>query len=281
MIIDVHVHIFPKRIRDNKATYFQNEPAFELLYGSDASLMASADDVISMLDEQGVDKAVVCGFPWANLSTCKMNNDYVLSAVAKYPDRLLGLGCFDPLTSHYEEEVQRCAEAGMAGMGELAFYRSGIDARCRDQLEPAMEICKEKDLPIMIHTNEPVGHKYPGKTPNTLVQIYDLVKQYPENNLILAHWGGGIFFYNLLKKEVKPAMSHVWFDTAASPFLYRPDIYRVAVDLAGVDRILFGTDFCLLKPERYFKEMAQAGLTEEEKAAICGGNAKALFNLEG
>ena len=41
MIIDVHVHIFPGRIRENKAAFFQNEPAFELLYGSDASMMAS------------------------------------------------------------------------------------------------------------------------------------------------------------------------------------------------------------------------------------------------
>ena len=279
MIIDVHVHIFPRRIRENKATYFSNEPAFELLYGPEAANMASADDVVAMLDEQGVDMAVVCGFPWSNLSTCKMNNDYVISAVAKYPDRLRGLGCFDPLTGHYEKEVERCAAAGLAGMGELAFYRSGIDKRCRDQLAPAMEICREHDLPVMIHTNEPVGHKYPGKTPNTLIQIYDLVKAYPENKLILAHWGGGIFFYNLLKKEVKPVLNNVWYDTAASPFLYQPEIYRVAADLAGVDRILFGTDFCLLKPERYFEEMDQAGLSAEEKAAICGGNAKALFNL--
>ncbi|CAD7844128.1 MAG: hypothetical protein [Olavius algarvensis Delta 4 endosymbiont] len=279
MIIDVHVHIFPRRIRENKATYFQYEPAFELLYGSDASNMASTEDVLAMLDEQGVDKAVVCGFPWANMSTCKLNNDYVLNAVTKHPDRLAAMGCFDPLTTHYEQEVERCANAGASGMGELAFYRSGIDKRCRDQLEPAMEICREKDLPVMIHTNEPVGHKYPGKTPNTLIQIYNLIKQYPENKLILAHWGGGIFFYNLLKKEVKPSLSNVWYDTAASPFLYRPDIYRLAVDLAGMDRILFGTDYCLLKPDRYFKEMDEAGLSAEEKAAICGGNAMALFGL--
>jgi len=279
MIIDVHVHIFPKRIRENKATYFQNEPAFELLYGSEASNMASTADVLAMLDEQGVDKAVVCGFPWANMATCKLNNDYVLNACAKHPDRLVAMGCFDPLTTHYEEEVARCAAAGAAGMGELAFYRSGIDKHCRDQLAPAMEICRENDLPVMIHTNEPVGHTYPGKTPNTLIQIYDLIKQYPDNKLILAHWGGGIFFYNLLKKEVKPSLANVWFDTAASPFLYRPDIYRLAVDLAGVDRILFGTDYCLLKPERYFQEMDAAGLSGEEKAAICGGNAKALFGL--
>jgi len=279
MIIDVHVHIFPQRIRENKATYFSSEPAFEILYGPEAANMASAEDVIAVMDEQGVDMAVVCGFPWSNMSTCKMNNDYVLDAVSRYPDRLRGLSCIDPLTTHSEEEVERCVAAGLSGVGELAFYRSGIDKRCRERLEPVMELCREHGLPVMIHTNEPVGHKYPGKTPNTLVQIYKMVKEFPENRLILAHWGGGLFFYNLWKQEVKPALNQVWFDTAASPYLYRPEIYRFAADLAGVDRILFGTDFCLLKPERYFKEMDHAGLTADEKAAICGGNAKALFGL--
>lgn len=279
MIIDVHVHIFPKRIRENKATYFSNEPAFKLLYGSEAANMASAEEVLAMMDEQGVDIAVVCGFPWSKLSTCKMNNDYVLDAVARYPDRLKGLGCFSPFTSGFEREVARCVAAGVSGAGELAFYRSGIDKDCRDRLAPAMDICREHNLPVMIHTNEPVGHKYPGKTPNTLIQIYNLVKQYPENRIILAHWGGGIFFYNLLKKEVKATLKNVWYDTAASPYLYRPDIYRVAVDLAGADRILFGTDYPLLKPERYFKEMDQAGLADEEKAALCGDNARVLFGL--
>ncbi len=279
MIIDVHVHIFPKRIRENKATYFANEPAFELLYGSEAANMASAEEVLAMMDEQGVDVAVVCGFPWSNLSTCKMNNAYVLDAVARYPDRLKGLGCFDPLTSGFEEELERCVAAGLSGVGELAFYRSGIDKNCRDRLTPVMDICREHNLPVMIHTNEPVGHKYPGKTPNTLIQIYNLVKQYPENRIILAHWGGGLFFYNLLKKEVQSTLKNVWYDTAASPYLYRPDIYKVAADLAGADRILFGTDYPLLKPERYFKEMDQAGLSAKEKAALCGDNARTLFGL--
>jgi len=279
MIIDVHVHIFPRRIRENKAAYFSNEPAFELLYGPEAANMASADDVVAMMDEQSVDVAVVCGFPWSDLDTCRMNNDTVLDAVARYPDRLKGLVCFDPFTPGFEREVARCMAAGLSGAGELAFYRSGIDKTCRDRLAPAMEICREYDRPVMIHTNEPVGHQYPGKTPNTLIQIYDLVKQYPENRIILAHWGGGLFFYNLLKKEVESTLKNVWYDTAASPYLYRPGIYRAGLDLAGADRVLFGTDYPLLKPERYFKEMDRAGLSDNERSALCGGNARALFDL--
>ena len=142
-----------------------------------------------------------------------------------------------------------------------------------------MEICGRRDCPVMIHTNEPVGHVYPGKTPNTLKQIYDLVGRFAENKIVLAHWGGGIFLYHLLKKAVADRLKNVWFDTAASPFLYRPEVYRYAADLAGIDKILLGTDFPLLKPVRYFNELKASGLTADEIAQVCGGNAARLLKL--
>jgi hypothetical protein len=134
-------------------------------------------------------------------------------------------------------------------------------------------------MPVLIHTNEPVGHTYPGKTPNTLIQIYNLIKAFPEDKIVLAHWGGGIFFFNLLKKEVKERMKNVYFDTAASPFLYDLQIYRQAKDIIGADKILFGSDFPLLKPERYFKEIKSAGLDNDDVQKILGMNALTLLNL--
>lgn len=142
-----------------------------------------------------------------------------------------------------------------------------------------MALARQYDRPVMMHTNEPIGHAYPGKTPNTLAQIYALVKKYSRNQIILAHWGGGIFLYNLLKREVQAALANVWFDTAASPYLYRPDIYRHAMALAGPDKVLFGSDYPLLKPKRYFDEMQQAGLSQAQSAQICGANLAALLKL--
>ena len=106
-----------------------------------------------------------------------------------------------------------------------------------------------------------------------------MVRRFPENKMVLAHWGGGIFLFNLLKKDFVDHYQNVWFDTAASPFLYHPDIYRYAIGLAGLDKILFGTDFPLLKPGRYFKDMETAGLTSREMNQICGGNAESLLPL--
>ncbi|GBC62791.1 amidohydrolase [Desulfonema ishimotonii] len=279
MVIDFHTHIFSRAIRDNRSARFPSEPAFKLLYDSPKSRLVGAEDALAMMDEQGVDKSVVFGFPWQDADTFRRENDYILEVVQKYPDRLIGLCCFDALNRAAAAETARCLDAGLSGVGELAFYENGIDEAARNALEPIMAICREKACPILIHTNEPVGHMYPGKSPNTLVQIYKLVKAFPENKIVLAHWGGGIFFYNLLKREAKDVLKNVWYDTAASPFLYDVDIYPTAQQLAGPDKVLFGTDYPLLKPKRYFGDIEKSGVSAADAAAICGGNAAALLNL--
>jgi predicted TIM-barrel fold metal-dependent hydrolase len=279
MIIDFHTHIFPKAIRENRETYFPSEPAFKLLYDSPGSKLVGAKEIVAAMDEQGVDRSVVFGFPWKDSATFKMQNDYVMEVVTRYPERLVGLCCFDPFNKEAVPEARRCLEGGLSGIGEIAFYQSGIDDTALDMLTPLMEICLDKDLLFLIHTNEPVGHLYPGKTPNTLKQIYTLVTKFSENKIVLAHWGGGIFFYNLLKKEVKERLKNVYFDTAASPFLYHLKIYRYAVEIAGLDKILFGSDFPLLKPARYFKELENAGLAKTQIDAISGLNAAKLLKL--
>ncbi|MCP4369586.1 MAG: amidohydrolase [Deltaproteobacteria bacterium] len=277
MIIDFHTHIFSKKIRENREKFFFSEPAFKLLYQSPKSKLLGASDIIHSMVEQDVDKSVVFGFPWKNSDIFREENDYILGAVQRYPDRLIGLCCVDPFNKFAANEVIRCLKQGLSGIGELAFYESGIDETALDKLAPLFEICGKKDLPALIHTNEPVGHIYPGKTPNTMSQIYTLVKRFPENKIVLAHWGGGIFLYNILKKEVKESLKNVYFDTAASPFLYDSEIYRLAIKLAGPDKILFGSDFPLIKPARYFEEMKEAGLSKVEMEKICGKNAATLL----
>lgn len=277
MNIDFHTHIFPSPIRENREDFFKGEQPFQSLYDSRQAKLMGAKALIRAMDEAGVQKSVVFGFPWENPEYYQLNNDYVLDAVKKYPDRLAGLACFSPHAQHGAAETERCLDGGLSGVGELAVYGAGITAELVETLAPVMALLKKRNALFMLHTNEPVGHQYPGKTPNTLAQIYHLVKTYAQNRIILAHWGGGILFYALMKKEVKEVLKNVWFDTAASPFLYDPEIYRVAGEIVGFDKILFGSDYPLLKPERYFKEIETAGLLSEQMAQIKGLNAQRLL----
>jgi uncharacterized protein len=279
MIVDVHTHIFPPNICDDRLNYFTGEEAFKLLYDSSKAKMVDAEKLIESMDRNGVDVSVTFGFPWKTPDNYRRHNDYILKAVSKYPNRLKGLCCVDMYNPGAIAEIRRCLDAGMSGVGEIAFYQSGIGADAIKMLKPVMMLCKQMDMPILIHTNEPVGHYYHGKTPITLSHIYGVAETFPDNKIIFAHWGGGIFFYYLLKKEVRQVLKNVFYDTAASPFLYDPKVYRLAVEMAGAGKILMGTDYPLIPPDRYYTEMEQAGLSIEVREAICGGNAVKLFKL--
>lgn len=279
MIVDFHTHTFPSIFRNKRDMLFDEEPSFKLLYSDSSSRMAGVEDLIESMNKNSVDVSVMFGFPWKAADHFKLNNDYLIEAVQKYPDRLIGFSCFDPLCPGGAEEAERCFRAGLRGVGELAVYDSPLTDNILSKLSDVMAICLENDAPLLIHTNEPIGHQYPGKQDMTLKQIYNLVKTYPDNKIILAHWGGGIFFYMLLKKDVREAFKNVWFDTAASPYLYSRDIYRTAGEIMGYDRILFGTDYPLIGPERYYEEIEAMGFEPEIVDMIKGENAVDLLGL--
>ena len=51
--------------------------------------------------------------------------------------------------------------------------------------------------------------------------------------------------------EVKKTLANVYFDSAASPFLYSPRIYTQAIETVGSEKLLFGSDYPLLSPQGY------------------------------
>ena len=277
MIIDFHVHIFPPEVREKRENFFDREPAFKLLYSVRGSRLSRAEELIRNMDVEGIDKSVVFGFPWYSQDYFKRNNDYVMDVVERYRERLIGFSSFFPLAEGAEKELERCLKSGLSGIGELAFYASTIADDTLKAFRPIAEIARRYNVPILLHTNESVGHQYPGKTRITLREICDLLKYLPDNKIILAHWGGGLFFYHLMKRDLKGLLKNTWFDTAASPYLYDKDIYSIALRIVGPERILFGSDFPLLNPGRYLKEIKEAGLSKDAIEKICGENAALLL----
>ncbi len=279
MIIDFHTHVFPPLFRNDRNALFHREPAFKSLYRSAQSSLMGVSDLIRNMDEEGIHRSVIFGFPWEDEAHFRRHNDYIIESVQQYPDRLVGFCCFSILSPGGAREAERCLKSGLSGVGELAVYGSGLTSDISDAFKDVMSLCSQYDVPMLLHVNEPVGHDYPGKAPITLRQIYRFVKTYPSNRIVLAHWGGGLFFFALMKKEVNEVLKNVWFDTAASPYLYIPNIYRIAGDVIGFEKILFGSDYPLLKPQRYFKEMALAGLSSHAVDQIAGLNAARLLAL--
>jgi uncharacterized protein len=279
MRIDVHTHIFPPHIIQDRSRFFEGEPAFRLLYESPKAKLASTESLLQIMDRDDIDRAVVFGFPWNHFATARGHNDYVLEAAARHPQRLIPLACMNPLGRNAVSEAERCFQAGAKGLGELAIYGDCEASHALGGYQDLIDCCRSWQGVLMVHANEPVGHWYPGKAPLGMDFYYQVARRAQGVPLIFAHWGGGLGFYELLKKEVRDVLVQVYYDTAASPYLYRSEIYGEMVRIVGAAKILFGSDYPLLAPERYIREIATAGLDPDCIQAIFGGNAARLFGI--
>ena len=278
MIIDVHTHLFPDWVQQNRWEYVKRDDVFRDIYRNKKARMVTGEEMIASMDEQEVALSVVFGFPWADQGINRDHNDYILNVSRRFPDRLIPFACFNPLAAGAAEEAERCIKKGAKGVGEIAFYDRVVDEEVVSCLRPVMEILKEANLPFLIHTNEPVGHVYPGKSMKNIAEIELLVQNFPDNTIILAHWGGGILFFELMK-ELRELFKNVYYDTAASPFLYQSQIFDVAGQVIGYDRILLGTDYPLIRPQRYLKQINDSVKDEKKVRMICRENAARLLNL--
>jgi len=283
MKIDFHVHVTPPDIIANWEKYAEKEPYFSLLSRGKVNKFASAEDVVSMLEKEGFDRAVVFGFGFGDSGLCRYVNDYVIESVKKHP-ALTGFAVVSPRSpSGAAAEIERCHDAGLKGVGELfplsaaEFPSAGIDLEDKKQTQAVICVCKERGIPLLLHANEPVGHSYPGKSDVSFKRIEAFVSDNPGVKIVLAHWGGGIFLYETMK-EIKEAFRDVYYDTSASPFLYDERIYSAAKALGLCGKILFGSDFPVLQPSRYLAAIEKSGFNEEEKELLLGGNAGRLLD---
>ena len=278
MIIDSHTHIFPPEMIESRHVYLPRDHWFNLLYGGPKPRMATAEQLIASMDEAEVDASVAFGFSWKDMSLCRVGNDYVLEAAASHPERILPFAVVNPASGHEAlAEAERCLREGAIGVGELIADGQGFSLS-DETMTPLMEWATEHNLPILLHVAEPVGHHYHGKGGTGPDAVYHLVERFPEATLILAHWGGGLPFYELMP-EVRRAFSHVYYDTAASPHLYDSAIFQILAPLVG-DKILLGTDFPLIGQKQFLAHVRRVSMSSRNLTKILGDNAVRLLGLE-
>jgi len=233
------------------------------------------------MDKNAIDMSVVCGFGWARQELCNEANDYILNSIARFSKRLMGMATLLPEAGDSAlHELERCVKGGIMGIGEMRPTPASLDTPFDSLWTPIAKFLIERGLICLFHTSEPVGHPYPGKGDLTPQALYPFITRYPGLKIILAHWGGGMPFYALMP-EVKKALANTWFDTAASPFLYDPAIYRQAIDIIGAEHILFGSDYPLMPQSRALKEIQALNIPPKARDLILGLNTQKLLGLAG
>ncbi len=276
-VIDVHVHVSSPELIAGRQAYLERDEWFRRLYENPKARLVTYEQVLNEMDDTGVDRSVIFGFAFHDQGLCREANDYVIEAVRAHPDRFTGFACVSPEAPGAVQELERCLDAGLAGCGELFPDGQRCDVACSAGLDLVAYMLTERGLPLNLHANEPVGHAYAGKGDNTPGPCYEFALRHPQLDIILSHMGGGLFFYELMT-DVRATLARVYYDTAAVPYLYRRDLYSIAADIVGADKLLFGTDYPLLSPRRYLADTED--LDAAFRQALFGGNAARLLGLE-
>lgn len=278
-VIDFHTHIYPDWLQQNRLKYLGRDNTFAQLFPDQNARMSTADELILAMDEDGIDHAVVMGIGWTDPGLAYDVNDYLIESVRRFPTRLTGFAGVNPKWGQEAaREADRCALAGLKGIGELHPDSQDFDLGDYRIMGTLMEVVQERDLIVTTHSSEPVGHVYPGKGRTTPEILMRFITRYPDVKIVCAHWGGGLLFYSLMP-EIKEALSNVYFDTAASPFLYDLKVFKSGVSLVGSGSILLGSDYPIIQISRLLDQIQEAGLSDPDRNAIIGTNAAKLLGI--
>jgi predicted TIM-barrel fold metal-dependent hydrolase len=224
----------------------------------------------------GVDAETTSGSPY-------IGNDYTAEIVKRYPERFLGFASVDPHKGKAAViEMERSVkELGLRGLKlhpiSQAFFPN--DTR----FYPLWAKCQELGVPVLFHSGQTaVGAGLPGGGGLKIkyaqpIHMDDVAADFPELNIIMAHPGVPWQEEQLSIALHKP---NVYIDLSGwSPKYFRPILVQYANSLLQ-NKVLFGSDFPALTPERWLQDFEGLELKPEVRQKILLENAAKLLGIE-
>ena len=211
-----------------------------------------------------------------------MSNEAVIELAQANPDVIIPFASFDPTRGpEVVRQARRLVEQGV--IRGLKLHPPVQQFAPNDRIAyPLYEVFAQARLPVLFHTGHSgIGTGMPGgggirlKYGNPML-VDDVAVDFPDLPIILAH------------------PSFPWQDEAISVCLHKPTVY---IDLSGWSpkyfsptlvqyantllkhKVLFGTDYPLLTPDRWLADFATIAIKDEVRPLILKENAARLFGL--
>lgn len=282
MIVDFHTHTFPERIAAptiQKLAHMSHIKPFS--DGSNSGLAAS-------MAAAGVDYSVVLPVATNTRQVCHVNDSAAQVNDNYRKTGIISFGCMHPDFPDWKEELARIVNMGLKGIKLHPVYQD-VDLDDPRYLR-ILDRCGELGLIVLTHAGLDIG--IPGKVNCSPDMTLRALKQVGPVRMILAHMGG---WRNWDQVEELLVDTDAYLDTSftlgrMTPLgdgFYGPSELNMMeeeqflrmVREFGADRLVFGTDSPWGGQAEDVARFRALPLTDEEKAAILGGNAQKLLGL--
>ncbi len=261
MIIDAHAHIYPDKIA-KKAT--------EAIGDFYNLKMEDAGTTTRLLEEgkkAGVDRYVVHSCA-TKAHQVRPINEFIKSEVDKHPEFIPFMTLHEDLTEEeMKGEVEWCLSKGFKGIKlHPDFQKFYIDG---ENAEKFYRSAGDK-LPILLHVGD---DRYEYSKPHRLARM---ARKYPNVNFIAAHFGGYRCWDDV---EVYKGLENVYFDTCSSLAFISPERAREIIDMMGVEKFFFATDFPMWDAEGEMERFNKIPMTEIEREMVFSLNLRKLLKI--
>jgi predicted TIM-barrel fold metal-dependent hydrolase len=273
--IDVHVHAWAPGAGDDPMVQQAAR------YFGDVAVPQSLDEVAAYYRERRM-AAVIFTVDVKGGAAVHVSNDDVLAFASRNDDVVIPFASVDPTRGAAAvTEAER-----LIATGRVRGFKLHPQVQAFAPNDPAFypfyEVVEAARLPIIVHT----GHSGMGtgmragggirlKYGNPML-LDDVAVDFPDMPIVLAH------------------PSFPWQDEALSVCLHKPQVY---IDLSGWSpkyfpanliqyantqlkhKVLFGSDYPVLTPDRWLRDFAAIGIKDEVRPLILRENAMRLFGL--
>ncbi|HEY7062053.1 MAG TPA: amidohydrolase family protein [Chloroflexota bacterium] len=212
-----------------------------------------------------------------------VGNDYVAEVMRRFPDVLIGWASVDPWQGRAAiQELERAVgDLGLRGLKMHPITQAFFPDDQR--FYPLWAKAQELGIPVIFHTGHTgVGAGAPGGTGLKLkharpIHLDDVAADFPNLTIIGAHpswpWQDEMLSVALHK-------ANVYFDLSGwSPKYFSPSLIQYANTLLQ-NKVLFGSDFPVISPERWLSDFAAADFRDEVRPKILLENARRVLKLD-
>lgn len=263
-IFDAHCHIYPESIAPKAVEgidqFYGNLP-FEPFDGTTGTLFKVGR-------EAGISHYVVHSVATTPHQILSINR-YIAGKVERSNGAFTGLGTLHPDSEHPDQDLKELVSLGLKGVKlHPDFQQFEADSPKAMRI---YELCADAGIPVLVHTGD---KRFDYSNPNRVVNV---LRAFPKLKFIGAHFGGWSVWDDAVEKL--SGYENIFVDTSSTFYALGYEKGRELIRRWGAERVMFGSDYPMWKPQLDIEYLLKMELREDEYCRIFWDNAAKVFGL--